>query len=121
MRLSRVRHDRHAGCAPVLSNRDSRAGDQGTHPEAVQAPRLAAAQLRRASTGGDMSGRLGLSSPWARELFPAAVRQEIEATIPEGWIVGVSVRADRAYVSVWPIPEAGKVEPEYVIQRRIAA
>lgn len=66
-----------------------------------------------------MSGRLGLSSPWARELFPAAVRQEIEATIPEGWAVGVKVSPDKGYVTVWPLHDGEMAD--YISTSRVSA
>lgn len=48
-----------------------------------------------------MSGTLGLSSPWARQAFPAqAERDAITAAIPDGYTVGVYCNSNRSMYGV---------------------
>lgn len=39
-----------------------------------------------------MSGRLGLSTPWARQYFPADLRPDVEALVPDGTTLTVGAR-----------------------------
>lgn len=48
-----------------------------------------------------MSGTLGLSSPWARDRIPEALRAELEALVPDGYTVGVSVLPNNGSCRVW--------------------
>ena len=41
-------------------------------------------------------GKLGLTTPWAREGLTREDRDDIEAAIPDGWQLGVSVDRNRA-------------------------
>ena len=54
-----------------------------------------------------MSGRLGLSSPWARDAVPEPLRSELRALIPDGWTVGVSTNPSRAWFKAWANDERG--------------
>lgn len=48
-------------------------------------------------------GVLGLSSPWARGLFGPAEIATLEDEIPDGYTIGVSVKANRSAVIVWVV------------------
>lgn len=56
-------------------------------------------------------GTLGLSSPWAREGITREQRHAIEALIPAGLTVGVSVTPNKATWILWQAPEGTKVSP----------
>ena len=49
------------------------------------------------------NGTLGLSSPWARQAVPEPLRATLAALVPPGWVIGVSVSADRAWYRAWCI------------------
>lgn len=40
-----------------------------------------------------MSGVLGLTTPWSRQYFPADLRPEVEALVPDGHTLTVGARA----------------------------
>lgn len=49
-----------------------------------------------------MSGRLDLSTPWARQRIDPTLREELERDIPDGYTIGVSVAAYRhGKVKAW--------------------
>jgi hypothetical protein len=47
------------------------------------------------------TGQLGLSTPWAREGITPEQRAEVEALLPEGYVLGVSVTPDKRRWELW--------------------
>ena len=64
-----------------------------------------------------MAGRLALSTPWAREGITPEERAEVEAAIPDGYMVGVSVEARRARWILWTKSPEGDVSPQLRVSR----
>ena len=54
-------------------------------------------------------GKLGLTTPWAREGLTREDRDDIEAAIPDGWQLGVSVDRNRAQWIFWTVDPDGVV------------
>lgn len=50
-------------------------------------------------------GHLALSTPWAREGIDAVGRAMVEARIPAGLVLGVSVSANKAWWLLWLVKD----------------
>lgn len=59
-----------------------------------------------------MSGTLGLSTPWAREAIDRAGRDALEAEIPEGVTLGVSMTANRGRWLLWLVRDGAVITPK---------
>ena len=59
-----------------------------------------------------MSGKLGLSTPWARDALQGEDRKDVTEAIPDGWQLGVSMEANRSKWILWTVDPAGKVSPK---------
>ena len=63
----------------------------------------------RSRTGLPMSGKLGLSTPWARSALTGPDRQDVTDAIPDGWQVGVSMSPNRGQWYLWTVAPDGTV------------
>jgi hypothetical protein len=52
-----------------------------------------------------VSGTLGLSTPWAKEGITHHEREAVEAVIPDGMTLGVSMTSHRAYWLLWLVAD----------------
>lgn len=48
-----------------------------------------------------MSGQLGLSTPWVRQVISGPLRDELKAAVPDGWSIGISASPNRNKYKAW--------------------
>ena len=68
-----------------------------------------------------MAGTLGLSTPWAREGHEQGDREDIEAAIPDGWTLGVSVDKNRSQWVFWTKDPDGTISHQLRVSHSMSA
>ena len=64
--------------------------------------------------------KLGLTTPWAREGITKADREEVEAAIPDGWQLGVSVTPNKQSWVFWTVSPEGNVSHKTHVSHHMA-
>ena len=69
---------------------------------------------------GKFGPKLGLTTPWAREGITKADREEVEAAIPDGWQLGVSVTPDKRSWVFWTVSPEGNISHKTHVSHHMA-
>jgi hypothetical protein len=64
-------------------------------------------------------GSMGLSTPWAREGITPEQRAEVESHLPEGYVLGVSVTADKQRWELWLVKDGQVITPQLKVTRAL--